>query len=92
MQRRIALSQQLFYAGLFLILGAGITSATIFPAGGLGLELLMLSGGIISLLSHIWQRRLRRSARETNNLVGLGGYPLDLLRDPRFISPRRATH
>jgi len=89
MQERLVLSQQGFYLGLSVMLAAGILSASSWPGGGYGTPILTLLGAGMALAARLWHRRLGRAARRHSSSLDLGGYPLDLLRDPRFISRRR---
>ena len=91
MQRRIALSHHLFYFGLALMLGNEILSATVLAGTGSALPVLTLAGAVIALAARLWHHRLRRAARPDHTIVDLGGYPLDLLRHPRFTHQRRTT-
>lgn len=86
MHTRLTLSHGVFYLGLLLMLGTGIMSAAVWPGGGYGISALTLAGAGIALGARLWHRRLHRAARQDRTLVDLGGYPIDLLRDPRFTS------
>ena len=91
MRQRLALTHPTFYFGLLVMLGTGILSATIRPAGGLALLIALLSGAFIALGARLWHRRLRRSIRREDPFLHRDGYPHDLLGDPRLISPRRQS-
>ena len=91
MQQQFSLSRRAFFAGLLLMLGTGILSATIWTGGGYAMPLLMLTGALVALGARLWHHRLRRAARQGNTMPDLGGYPLDLLRDPRFTSRGRVA-
>lgn len=66
MPRRIMLSYQVFWAGLGLVLLAGVSSTTVFKADGIVLPLLTLAGGIAAVAARLWQRRLRRAAHSAS--------------------------
>ena len=70
------------------MLAAGILSAAVGTSGGV-MAPLMLTGAGVALGARLWHRRLHRAARRRDDLHDLGGYPLDMLRDPRFTSPHR---
>ena len=89
MQQRIALSSQVFYAALCFMLGTAVASATIWSAAPRTVAGLTLIGAITALGARLRYHRLRRAARHADTLVDLGGYPMHLLRDPRFTARRR---
>lgn len=90
MQQRITRNQQVFYLGLFMMLATAVASAATWPGADSRLTAVMLLGALISLAARIRHHLLRRSARRQNRFLDLAGYPLDLLRNPRFTSQRRA--
>jgi len=88
MQARSRWSRHLFHAGILLMLGAGIPAAIAWSEPDAVLIILALAGAILAVGARGWQRRLSLGVSGTDD--GLGGYPLSLLRDPRFTSGRGA--
>ncbi len=89
MQQRVALSNQVFFLGLGVMLATGILSARFFSGSHAAVTGLMLAGAVIALAARLWYHHLRRTARRIDGFSDLGGYPSHLLRDQRFISRRR---
>jgi len=85
-QQKITLSQRIFYLGLLIMLVTGIISTTIIAANNPLVPALIITGAILALAARIWSRRIHKATRKNDNLVDLGGYPIDLLTDPRFTS------
>jgi len=89
MERRLAISIRAFYVGLAMMLAAGIGSAALdnvfrmLPVG------LMLAGALLAVIARLWGRRLRRRAWRLDACDEIGGYPMHVLRDPRFMNRRR---
>ena len=84
MQQRLTLSHQMFCAGLLIMLAAGILSTTVWTAGGYVMPIFMLGGATLALGARLWRYHLRRHLGRESFIPDLGGYPLDLLRHPRF--------
>ena len=90
-QQRLTLSQRMFHIGLLLMLITGILSTTIPAQDNLLVPGLILTGALMALAARIWRHYIHRAARQQDNMIDLGGYPLELLRDPRFSSHRRTA-
>lgn len=87
-QHQLVMCQRLFIAGIGVMLVSATLSATVFAGRGYAMPAVTLIGAVIALTGRIGRYRLLRLARSGDRLVDLGGYPLDMLRDPRFTSRR----
>ena len=91
MPQQTVLSQLLFHLALLIVLGNEVLAATVLVGENPARHLLTLVGALVALLARLRYNRLRRGSRPGDTLVDLGGYPLALLRDPRFTRPRRTV-
>lgn len=91
MDSRLALSVRAFYAGLVIMLVAGVGWSVLQDVGTLLLPGLMLVGALLAVGAKLWNCRLQRASRRRDVHEGLGGYPMQVLRDPRFMSRRRSV-
>lgn len=89
MENRLALSTGAFYAGLSIVLVSGIGWGMVAEAHPLLPPGIMLVGAVAAVAARVASRRLERRLRRHDFCEGLGGYPLRILREPRFMSRRR---
>jgi len=86
--RRVTLSQQVFYLGLSVMLLAGIAMAAPKPQVRDAALMLTGAGALLALAGRLWQWAIRRRCRSCPDIPELGGYPLDMIRDPGFLARR----
>jgi hypothetical protein len=90
MESRLALSVRAFYVGLLALLAAGVGWAVLGRVHPMLPPGLMLGGAMMAIGARAWSRRLQRAFRQEAG-EGFGGYPMRVLRDPRFMSRRRSV-
>ncbi len=90
MRRQLNWSGHLFRAGILLMLATGIPAAIAWPQSDILLLGLTGAGAALALAARIGQRRWLDVRPAGDDAIALGGYPLSLLRDPRFTSRRGA--
>lgn len=73
MQRRIAICQRLFHAGLLTMLAAGLL-ATAIDAGGLLLPLVAGAGALLALAARLWHRAILRAAHIRTSHLSAGHF------------------
>ncbi len=86
MHSQLRWAARAFYFGLVLMLAAGMASALLSEVGRwvpLGVTLV---GATLAVAAKGWIWRVRCRSRQFDAFEGYGGYPMQILRDPRFMS------
>ncbi len=86
MARQATISQQIFYLGLSVMLLGGIAIAAPSPTVRGAALVLTGAGALLALAGRLWQWFIRRRCWSSSDIQELGGYPLDMVRDPRFLA------
>lgn len=89
MRGRMSMGRTMIYLGTSLTVICAALAWIGGPPAGPVWGTVGVAIGLASLAAVIQQLRRPRQAWTTDDTLDLGGYPLDMLRDGRFLSSRR---